>query len=437
MLPLMPQSPLNQIPSPLPRTPPSVFFLRSSTTPRVHTQISCTASPFQYTQPSKRQHISKSGTMASPQKIRTPITDLFKIKHPILLAGMNVAAGPKLAAAVTNAGGLGVIGGVGYTPEMLREQISELKEYLDDKNAPFGVDLLLPQVGGSARKTNYDYTKGKLPELVDIIIESGAKLFVSAVGVPPKQVVDRLHSAGIVYMNMIGHPKHVQKCLDLGVDIICAQGGEGGGHTGDVPTTVLIPAVVDLCKNHQSPLLKGPVQVIAAGGIHNGQLLAASLMMGAGAVWVGTRFILTDEAGAPEAHKEAVRTAGHDDNIKTLIFTGRPLRVRKNPYIENWETERQQEIKELTAKGIIPYEADLDKLMNSDDSEGGGSSSSGGEHLGVDVDIDDALDQFRPFLMGKAAAVCNEKKPAKAVVDEFVNDAVAWMQKGNKMIAKL
>ena len=87
------------------------------------------------------------------EQIRTTLTDQLKINHPILLAGMNVAAGPKLAAAVTNAGGLGVIGGVGYTPEMLKEQISELKSYLNDKNAPFGVDLLLPQVGGSARKT--------------------------------------------------------------------------------------------------------------------------------------------------------------------------------------------------------------------------------------------------------------------------------------------
>jgi NAD(P)H-dependent flavin oxidoreductase YrpB (nitropropane dioxygenase family) len=89
------------------------------------------------------------------EKIRTTSTDLLKINHPILLAGMNVAAGPKLAAAVTNAGGLGVIGGVGYTPSMLREQIAELKSFLNDKNAPFGVDLLLPQVGGSARKTKY------------------------------------------------------------------------------------------------------------------------------------------------------------------------------------------------------------------------------------------------------------------------------------------
>jgi NAD(P)H-dependent flavin oxidoreductase YrpB (nitropropane dioxygenase family) len=122
---------------------------------------------------------------------------------------------------------------------------------------------------------------------------------------------------------MIGHPKHVKKCLDLGVDIICAQGGEGGGHTGDVPTTVLIPAVVDLCKGYKSPMTGQPVQVIAAGGIYNGQTVAAALMLGASAVWIGTRFILTDEAGAPKAHQEAVRTSGFDDNVRTIIFTVR------------------------------------------------------------------------------------------------------------------
>lgn len=374
--------------------------------------------------------------MASPQKIRTPITELFGIKHPILLAGMNVAAGPKLAAAVTNAGGMGVLGGISYTPQMLRDQIGELKKHLNDKNAPFGVDLLLPQVGGNARKTNYDYTKGKLNELIEVIIESGAKLFVSAVGVPPKAVVEKLHKHGILYMNMIGHPKHVKKCLDLGVDIICAQGGEGGGHTGDTPTTVLIPAVVDAVRGHKSPLTGQPVQVIAAGGIHNGQLLAASLMMGANAVWVGTRFVLSEEAGAPEAHKEAVRTSGFDDNIRTVIFTGRPMRVKKNPYIVNWEEERQQEIKELTAKGKIPYEADLDKVLageaeNSPGIQGSGLLNATGDE---DGDIEDKLDEFRPYLMGKCAAVCNEKLTAREIVDEFVNGAVKAMQGGNAYI---
>ncbi|KAI9677766.1 MAG: hypothetical protein M1829_002538 [Trizodia sp. TS-e1964] len=355
--------------------------------------------------------------MASPQQLRTTTTDLLKIKHPVLLAGMNVAAGPKLAAAVTNAGGLGVIGGVGYTPEMLSEQIAELKSFLVDKNAPFGVDLLLPQVGGNARKTNYDYTRGKLDALIDIIISSGARLFVCAIGVPPKAIVDKLHAAGVLYMNMIGHPKHVQKCLDVGVDLICAQGGEGGGHTGDVPTTVLIPTVAAMCRGKKSPLTGQDVQVIAAGGLFNGQSLAAALMLGASAVWIGTRFVLCDEAGAPRAHQEAVRTAGFDDNVRTVIFTGRPLRVRNNAYIRDWEENRAAEIKSLTAAGTIPVEADIERM---------GDSIS-----------DETMENARPFLMGKAAAVVNEKKSAKAIVDEMVNDAVEWLAKGQDMVAKL
>jgi len=366
----------------------------------------------------------------SPQQIKTPITEMFNIKHPVLLAGMNVAAGPKLAAAVSNAGGLGVIGGMGYTPEMLKEQIDELKSYLDDKSLPFGVDLLLPQVGGNARKTNYDYTKGNLDKLIDVIIDNGTTLFVSAVGVPPKHVVDKLHKGGVYYMNMVGHVKHVKKCLELGADIICAQGGEGGGHTGDIPTTVLIPACVEECKGWTSPLSGKPVQVIAAGGIHNGQLLAASLMMGAGAVWVGTRFILTDEAGAPKIHKEMVRTAGHDDNIRTIIFTGRPLRVRNNDYINDWETNRLAEMKELASKGIIPYEVDVEKVMNADAQK----SDENASEQDLD-DEEDPMDKFRPYLMGKCAAVVNKQMPAREVVDEFVNDAVKALQGGNKMIA--
>jgi NAD(P)H-dependent flavin oxidoreductase YrpB (nitropropane dioxygenase family) len=234
---------------------------------------------------------------------------------------------------------------------------------------------------------------------------------VSAVGVAPKAVVDKLHSAGILYMNMIGHPKHVKKCIEVGSDLICAQGGEGGGHTGDVPTSVLIPAVVELCKGHKSPMTGEQIQVVAAGGISGGQSLASALMLGATAVWVGTRFILSEEAGAPKAHQEAVRTSGFDDNVRTIIFTGRPLRVRQNPYILNWEENRQNEIKEPTGKGIIPVEHDIEKM-------------------GDDVD-DDTMDNVRPFLMGKVAAVVNERKSAKAIVDEMVGDAVKWLATGN------
>ncbi len=124
--------------------------------------------------------------------------------------------------------GIGCIGGVGYSPKFLRSQIKELKEGLKDKNGAFGVDLLLPQVGGNARKTNYDYTGGKLNELVDIIIEEKAKLFISAVGVPPQEVVDRFHKAGVIVAIIIGHPKHAEKGIKLGVDMIIVQGGEAG-----------------------------------------------------------------------------------------------------------------------------------------------------------------------------------------------------------------
>jgi NAD(P)H-dependent flavin oxidoreductase YrpB (nitropropane dioxygenase family) len=101
---------------------------------------------------------------------------------------------------------------------------------------------------------------------------------------------------------------------------------------------------------------------IAAGGLFNGQSLAAALMLGASAVWIGTRFVLAAEAGAPKAHQEAVRTAGFEDNVRTIIFTGRPLRVRNNEYIRNWEENRQAEIKELTEKGTVPVESDFEKL---------------------------------------------------------------------------
>ncbi|PBK72283.1 2-nitropropane dioxygenase [Armillaria solidipes] len=341
--------------------------------------------------------------------ITTPITELFGIKHPVLLAGMNVAAGPELAAAVSNAGGLGVIGGFGYTPKILRQQIKAIKDDLKDPSLPFGVDLLLPQVGGGARKTNYDYTKGKLDELIDVIIEEKTSLFVCAVGVPPKEIVDRLHKAKIPVMNMVGHPKHVAKALEVGVDIICAQAGEGGGHTGDTPASILIPACVDAVKGHKAPLNGQPVYVIGAGAVYDGRSLAANLAWGAQAVWVGTRFVASVEAGAPKIHKELIVKAGYDDAITTLIFTGRPLRVLKTPYVADWETNRQVEIKELTSKGVIPANWDIEQHPE--------KSMEG-----------------RPWLMGKVSGLIKDILPAKDIVENMVNEAAEILQHNSSLV---
>ncbi|KAI9031137.1 2-nitropropane dioxygenase [Hyaloraphidium curvatum] len=324
---------------------------------------------------------------------------------------MNVAAGPELAAAVTNAGGMGVIGGLGYTPEMLRVQIEEIKSYMTDKSAPFGVDLLLPQVGGNARKTNKDYTGGKLPELIDVIIEGGAKLFVCAVGVPPQWAVDKLHKNGIAVMNMVGAPKHIPKALAVGVDIICAQGGEGGGHTGDVPTSVLIPKAVDMVRGHKSPLTGEQVPVIAAGGIFDGRSLAMALCFGAQAVWVGTRFVASLEAGAPQRHKDAIVKADYDSTIRTIIFSGRPLRVLKNPYVMNWEENRRDEIKDLTSKGILPVSHDLEKIEK--------------EQGEIPADV---MINSRSLLMGSVAGAIGDVLPAKQIVDEMVAGAIKVLQ---------
>eukprot|EP00450_Noctiluca_scintillans_P039014 CAMPEP_0194478344 /NCGR_PEP_ID=MMETSP0253-20130528/1814_1 /TAXON_ID=2966 /ORGANISM="Noctiluca scintillans" /LENGTH=363 /DNA_ID=CAMNT_0039317425 /DNA_START=54 /DNA_END=1145 /DNA_ORIENTATION=- len=349
--------------------------------------------------------------------ISTSITELFGIKHPVMLAGMNLAAGTELAAAVTNAGGLGVFGGVNYSPKMLRMKVDEIKEALVDKNAAFGVDLLLPAVGEGARKTNYDYTHGDLPELIDIIVESGAKLFVSAVGVPPKFAVDKLHAAGVLVMNMIGAPKHVSKALDAGVDIICAQGGEGGGHTGDVATSILIPMVVDLCRGRKSPLTGKQVPVVAAGGIFDGRGLAMALSLGADAVWVGTRFVASEEGGAPKAHKVAVKAAGVHDTHRSLIYTGRPLRIIRNDYSQNWEEHRMQEMKELLARGKIPYTKDAEWAEKVEE-----------DGLGGSIEKPVGLEVAHPWLCGQVAGAITDIQPAKQIVEEMVSGAASILK---------
>ncbi|KAI0447328.1 2-nitropropane dioxygenase [Xylaria telfairii] len=338
--------------------------------------------------------------------ITTPLTRQLGIQHPVLLAGMGMTSTASLAAAVSNARGLGVIGGVGYTASQLRNMIADLKSQLRDPSLPFGVDLLIPQVGGSARKTNYDYTKGSLDELVDIIIEGGAKLFVSAVGVPPKRVVERLHGKGVLYMNMVGHPKHVRKACEAGADIICAQGGEAGGHTGDIPFSVLVPACADLCEKYTSPLTGKPVALVAAGGVNDGRSLAAALMLGAQAVWVGTRFVAARESGASEYAKKAVVDAGFDDVIRSVVWTGRPLRAHKTAYVADWEANRQAEIKDLTARGIMPVEHELDRL-----------------HAEGKL-TDEIMEQAELRPMGVVAGLVNTPdQTAKEIVDEIVTKA--------------
>lgn len=366
--------------------------------------------------PSPSHHpISNMAPNFPPKRLSTPLTDLLHLTHPILLAGMAHCSTGPLAAAVSNAGGLGTVGGLGYTPQTLRAMIQELKSLLHSDSLPFGVDLALPAVGGTARKTNHDYTHGQLDALVDVIVEEGARMFVSAVGVPPRRVIDRLHDKGVVVMNMVGHPRHAVKAFDAGVDVVCAQGGEGGGHTGEIPMSILVPACVDVAHRYRPVLLAGgggggdkqPGLVVAAGGIYDGRGVAAALALGAVGVWVGTRFVASQEAGCSEMHKRSVVECGWEDTVRTLVVSGRPLRARRNEYLDGWEGERKGEVERLTREGVVPMERDLEE----------------GER---EVDM--------PFLMGQVAAMVGDVKPARVIVEDMVREAVEWMERGAGLV---
>jgi NAD(P)H-dependent flavin oxidoreductase YrpB (nitropropane dioxygenase family) len=334
--------------------------------------------------------------MATTTKLRTPLCDLLGIEYPVMLAGMASVSGSDLAAAVSNAGGIGSFGGVSMSPSALRNEIKYTKELLEP-GKPFGVDLLLPQVGSGARKTNKDYTGGTLGELIDILIEEKVKLFISAVGVPPTWVVEKLHAAGIVVANMVGAPHHVPKALAVGVDLIIAQGTEAGGHTGDVATLPLIPQCVDLCRGKKN-FFGSDVLVVAAGGIYDGRGLSASLCLGAAGVWVGTRFIACEEANSSMVHKKRVVEATSVNTTRTEAFTGRPCRVMQTPYVKSW-MERPEELRSFLQQGRIPYHEDV--------------SNEKASHS-----------EFFPALMGQVAGAIKDIKPARAIVEEMVADAV-------------
>jgi NAD(P)H-dependent flavin oxidoreductase YrpB (nitropropane dioxygenase family) len=352
--------------------------------------------------------------------VHTALCDVLGMRHPIMCAGMGGVTGAELASAVSNAGGCGTIGAIGLSPDGLRAEIQRLRGMLDDESFPYGVDLLLPQVGGSARKTNKDYTGGMLNDLVDVMFDERIPLFVCAVGVPPKWVVDKLHSVGTVVMSMVGAPKHVKGCLRSGVDIICAQGTEAGAHTGDIGTMVLLPQVVDACA--------GKAIVVGAGGIGDGRAVAACMALGAAGAWIGSRFLASPEANVHDAYKQAVLAGSTMDTIRTEIFTGRPLRVLKNDYVMGWEA-RIDEKKKLLASGVIPRNADADKIGKNN------SVPSSGYWKNV-IGKPGSQPDGSAVAVGQGVGAINKIMPAKDIVDEIIADLVTTVKAFQGMAAE-
>jgi NAD(P)H-dependent flavin oxidoreductase YrpB (nitropropane dioxygenase family) len=313
---------------------------------------------------------------------------MLGIEYPVISAGMGPVAGgltgpvatAPLVAAVSNAGGLGVIGGAGFGPERLREEINQVRSMT---KKPFGVDLLLPSnyMGGAAsgemprdprdlipaatrdgvRKLaegmGVAWHEMPLPPEVarparagggmsdaqmEVVIEEKVAVFASGLG-NPAPWVERLKANGTIIMSLVGNVKNAKRVADAGADFVVAQGTEAGGHTGRIATFALIPQVIDAVY---------PKPVIAAGGIADGRGLAAALALGAIGVWCGTAFLVADEANQPEAQKQRVLAAGDEDTRVTRLYSGKTMRNITNPLIEAWEASGLQPLP-MGLQGIL------------------------------------------------------------------------------------
>ena len=299
--------------------------------------------------------------MTSPDTsvLRTPLCERLGIELPIISAGMGPIAGPDLVAAVSNAGGLGVLGCTSMSAEEVRRVVRRTRELTD---RPFGVDLILParleqsgvrasdvaerippehrevarriarELGVDAPAA--DREKGRdrnalgtdAEAQIAVVLEEHVPVFVGALGTPAS-FAGRLHDAGILVMSVVGSTKQAAQVARDGADVVIAQGTEGGGHTGHVGTMALLPQVLDAVD----------VPVVAAGGIGDGRGLAAALVMGCQAVWVGTRFLATVESGLADWQKQELLAAADQSPVISRAYTGKRFRLLPNRWTDAWE----------------------------------------------------------------------------------------------------
>ena len=249
-----------------------------------------------------------SGTRAGA--LHTPFCDLVGVRYPIVQTGMGWVAGPRLVAATANAGGLGILAGATMGLDQLREAIREVASRTD---APFGVNIRADAPDAAAR--------------IDLLIDEGVKVGSFALA-PKADLIARLKDAGVVVMPSVGARRHAEKVAAMGVDAVLVQGGEGGGHTGAVPTSLLLPQVVDTVD----------LPVIAAGGYFDGRGLVAALAYGAAGIAMGTRFLLTADSTVPDEIKRFYLERSVTGTVRTTKVDGVPHRVLATDLVRSLET---------------------------------------------------------------------------------------------------
>ena len=316
--------------------------------------------------------------------MKTRLTQLLGIDHPIMLAGMGGVSYSALAAAVSEAGGYGCLGASTMSQDQMVEEIAATAALT---SRPFGVDLLTAMPGDMLRN-------------VDLLIEGGAAMFVAGLGVP-SEAVERCHEAGVLVANMCGRVSHAKRAVDAGCDLVVAQGTEAGGHTGQVATLPLVPMIVDA--------VDGAVPVVAAGGIFDGRGLAAALTLGADGVWVGTRFIATPEARGLPGFKDRIIGAAEDGTIISRAFSGKTMRVIKNDTTAHFEAHPEE---------LRPFPEQLGIAFSEQYFHLGGDESTPG------VDPDRV-----GYPAGQAVGAIDALVPAGEIVATMVSEATAALER--------
>jgi NAD(P)H-dependent flavin oxidoreductase YrpB (nitropropane dioxygenase family) len=272
-----------------------------------------------------------------------------------------------VVAAVTNAGGFGILGAVAHSPQRLQNELTWIEDQTGGK--PYGVDLLLPPKYVGAEQGGIDAKQARelLPEehrafvedllvrygigaptdpprsssagglnispkgyepLLEVAFAHDIQLIASALGPPPADLVERAHDHGVLVAALAGTTQHARRHAAAGVDLIVAQGTEAGGHTGEVATMVLVPEVVDAV---------APVPVLAAGGIARGRQIAAALALGAEGVWCGSVWLTTEEAETPPVVKDKFLAASSSDTVRSRSMTGKPARMLRTAWTDEWD----------------------------------------------------------------------------------------------------
>jgi enoyl-[acyl-carrier protein] reductase II len=310
--------------------------------------------------------------------MRTRLTELLGIEHPVMLAGMGGVSYADLAAAVSEAGGFGCLGASTMGNDKM---VHEMEAVRRATAKPFGVDLLTAMPGGMVAQ-------------VELVIEGGASAFVAGLGVP-SDVVDLCHRHNVIVVSMCGKVEHAVRAVDAGCDLVVAQGTEAGGHTGQVASFPLIPQIVDAV-GHVVP-------VVAAGGIFDGRGLAAALALGADGIWVGTRFIATPEARGVLGYKEKLLASREDQTTVSRAYSGKTMRVLRNPYTDHFDTH-PEELKKFPEQLTSAYRTGVMHL--------------GGDSYTEGVDVDKEC-----YPAGQGVGAITELVPAAELVRCFMAEA--------------